>query len=535
MSVNSHLSKRIKQLITAISANVYEKEAIFKLAMLALLSGESIFLLGKPGIAKSLVARRMKYAFSNGRNFEYLMNRFSTPEEIFGPISIKDLLKGNYIRIIDQYLPAVDIAFLDEIWKAGPSIQNTLLTIINEKIFRNGGVDVKVPLKLLISASNELPESGKGLEALFDRFIIRIIATGLNNEANFNEMLQSVISLEVKIPPKLQIKITEYENWLKELETTVTLTDDTLKFIARFRTILTESTNGKAYISDRRWKKIAKLIKASAYYNGRKVTDKPDLLIIPYCIWDDEEQEKTYTKIFNEAYIAELTYKLKTKKYDLESELETLNNRSENIQDTQIKPSIYSNPFNNHLKGSFCRLLWHNNQFPICFISYKDYQNLLRRPKKIAYVQLYYGKSLNQLEGNNKYNLQFGNDNELIDVTSKTVIQVEVNDLHGLPIGNLKQRIQELQQAIAALKQEHQDEHKRLINLSAIFFDEQFKLLVETAFFNEIPPIPAATTEPQNAAEILEKKLTSSSEPNPEAIIVNGVNNTSPVNDSENY
>lgn len=184
------------------------------------------------------------------------MNRFSTPEEIFGPISIKDLLKGNYVRIIDQYLPAVDIAFLDEIWKADPSIQNTLLTIINEKIFRNGGVDIKVPLKLLISASNELPESGKGLEALFDRFIIRMIVYGLTNEENFNDMLESITSLEVKVPLELQIKTSEYEKWLKELETTITLSKETLNFISRFRKILTEATNGKAYISDRRWKKM---------------------------------------------------------------------------------------------------------------------------------------------------------------------------------------------------------------------------------------------------------------------------------------
>ncbi|WP_375317350.1 AAA family ATPase [Spiroplasma endosymbiont of Virgichneumon dumeticola] len=491
MGTNNELSKRIEQLIKVISAGVYEKETVFKLAVLALLSGESIFLLGLPGIAKSLISRRIKYAFHNGRNFEYLMNRFSTPEEIFGPISIKDLLKGHYVRIIDQYLPAVDIAFLDEIWKAGPSIQNTLLTIINEKIFRNGGVDIKVPLKLLISASNELPESGKGLEALFDRFIIRMIVHGLTNEKNFNDMLGSVTSLEVNVPMKLQIKTPEYVKWLKELETTVTLSKDTLNFISRFRVRLTEATDGKAYISDRRWKKIAKLIKASAYYNGRKTTDKPDLLVIPYCIWDDEAQEQSYTKLFNEAYTEELTYTLRKKQDELESELETLSNDSENIKDSKFQPSLYSEPFGGTIKGAYYRLLWHTDEFPICFISQKEYQNLTRRNKKSHTVTLFYGKSLSKLDGSRKIELQLKAPNELVDIKNRTSIQAELSDSDGKSqLSTLNSQMTEIKTQVTNLKQQFQHEHQRLSKTPSIFFDEQFKILLETAFFEQIPPVP---------------------------------------------
>lgn len=521
MSTSNTLAKRIKQLIKVISTGVYEKETVFKLAMLALLSGESIFLLGLPGIAKSLISRRIKYVLHNGRNFEYLMNRFSTPEEIFGPISIKDLLKGHYIRIIDQYLPAVDIAFLDEIWKAGPSIQNTLLTIINEKIFRNGGTDIKVPLKLLISASNELPESGKGLEALFDRFIIRMIVYGLTNEDNFNDMLESVTSLEVKVPLKLQIKTSEYEKWLKELETTVTLSKDTLNFIARFRKTLTEVTNGKAYISDRRWKKIAKLIKASAYYNGRKTTDKPDLLVIPYCIWDNEEQEQSYTKLFNEAYLEELTYKLKQKQVVLESELETLTNNTENIKDTHNQPSVYVNPFTAQIKGIYYRLLWHNDEFPICFISKKDFQLLWRHNKRSYNINLFYGRSLSKLEGSQKFELQLKSYCELVNVKNKSMIQIELNDVAGQSqIGTINDQIKALKQEIEQLKVQFEREHHRLNNASSIFFDEQFKMLVATAFFDQIPSIPETTAATQF-----------SSSPTPDSpIIIPNINNNSDIN-----
>jgi MoxR-like ATPase len=212
------LHERIKRLIEAISYQVYEKEEIFRLSMLALLGEESIFLLGKPGIAKSLISRRLKFAIRGGQNFEYLMSKFSTPEEIYGPIDLKQLKEGKYVRVLDGYLPTAHVGFLDEIWKAGPSIQNTLLTIINEKIFRNGGEDIRVPLKLLISASNELPAEGEGLEALFDRFIIRFIAKPLTKEENFVQLLDGESSLSVDVDQELQISVDELEAWRKQIK-----------------------------------------------------------------------------------------------------------------------------------------------------------------------------------------------------------------------------------------------------------------------------------------------------------------------------
>ena len=130
--------EHITELLTCISEGVYEKEHILALSLLCSVASESLFMLGPPGTAKSMVARRIKEVFAENNSFEYLMSRFSTPDEIFGPVSISKLKNEDvYERCVDGFLPTASVVFLDEIWKAGPAIQNALLTVINERIYQN--------------------------------------------------------------------------------------------------------------------------------------------------------------------------------------------------------------------------------------------------------------------------------------------------------------------------------------------------------------------------------------------------------------
>ena len=287
---------RIQQLLTAINQEVYEKDTELGLSLLAALAGESVLLLGPPGVAKSMVARRLKAAFKGAKAFEYLMSRFSTPDEIFGPISINRLKEfDKYERAIEGYLPTASVVFLDEIWKAGPAIQNSLLTAINEKIYRNGDREIKLPLKLLIAASNELPAHGEGLEALWDRFLLRIICTCVKDEATFYNMLLDNNDKEINIPADLQISEEEYADWRRKINQ-VSLSTEILHYITNIRHQLKrlplddEDTIRNVYISDRRWKNIVKLLKTSAFVHGRTEVSMTDLLPVYHCLWSEPDE-----------------------------------------------------------------------------------------------------------------------------------------------------------------------------------------------------------------------------------------------------
>lgn len=319
--------ERFQRLLRDMNRGIYEKETEISLSLLAALAGESVILLGPPGVAKSMVARQLKTAFRDARSFEYLMSRFSTPDEIFGPVSIQKLKSSDtYERAVEGYLPTADVVFLDEIWKAGPAIQNTLLTVINEKIFRNGNREMRLPLKLLVAASNELPAKGEGLEALWDRFVIRIESRPIRQEKNFRSMLLEVENLsEVKSEEQSSaaegeansnvITAEEYAEWSENINK-IGVKEDVLDVISVVRKSLRTVNVDEAaerrniYVSDRRWKNIMRLLRTSAFMQDRAEVAVCDLLPIYHCLWQEPEEREAIRTLVIRALFASHADKL---------------------------------------------------------------------------------------------------------------------------------------------------------------------------------------------------------------------------------
>lgn len=296
------LQKRIGDLVASVSAGMFEREEIIAVSLLGALCGQNTFLYGPPGTAKSLISRRIACAFEQPTYFEYLMNRFSTPEEVFGPVSIKALKEDQYIRKTANYLPKAEFAFLDEIWKSSPAILNTLLTLINEHVFRNGEAIEKAPLKALIAASNETPDTNQGLEALYDRFIVRLMVGPIREAQHFDQLLNSKpTEATVDIPSALQVKSSEWTEWIAQSHQ-VKLSAETLTIIHLIREQLEQKYETlKVYVSDRRWQRAAMLMKAAALFNERKETNHSDAMLLQHCLWTHEENRQAVWDIVAEA------------------------------------------------------------------------------------------------------------------------------------------------------------------------------------------------------------------------------------------
>jgi MoxR-like ATPase len=410
------IKQRIQNLLQELNNGVYEKEEVMALSLLSAIAGESIFMLGAPGVAKSLIARRLKYAFKEGKSFEYLMSRFSTPDEIFGPVAISKLKnEDKYERVTDNYLPSAEVVFLDEIWKAGPSIQNALLTVINEKVYRNSAQEIKVPMKALISASNELPAQNEGLEALWDRFIVRLIVEGIQKKENFNKMISEKLdSYTDNIGENLKITDEEYQQWSDEIDN-IEVPDNVFNVIDVIRKKLQahndKNNDNQIYISDRRWRKIVRLLRTSAFLNDRNAIDLMDCFLIQNCLWNNETQIAVVEQIVSDA-IEQHGYKLQFDFNDLKNELTEF--QTEITEETK---------FVKDTRKTILETV-HNDYYEI--LDFKDNANLIKQEnfknltnENVNRTLYYWYSYYNKVQSNYSYYIRKGNSNFSVFIGDK--------------------------------------------------------------------------------------------------------------------
>ncbi len=213
--------------------------------------------------------------------FQWLLTKFSTPEEIFGAVSLKSLEQDDYRRVTDHKLPEAHIAFLDEIFKANSSILNALLTLINERIFHNGRERVQVPLVTMFGASNELPDEEE-LTALFDRFMLRFTVDYIGEDYRFLKMLDGA----GEIGRRTTLTFAELEV-LRAAVASVEVPGGILRAIAELRRNLAAQ---QIIVSDRRWRNALAIIRAHALMAGRAQANDDDLVFLEHVLWKDPEE-----------------------------------------------------------------------------------------------------------------------------------------------------------------------------------------------------------------------------------------------------
>jgi MoxR-like ATPase len=281
---------KLREVGRALDQRYLDKGELVRLLLVTLVAGEHMLIVGPPGTAKSALVRHMARLI-DARYFEYLLTRFSEPNEIFGPIDIKAFREGVYLRRVEAMLPGADIVFLDEIFKSNSAILNALLSILNERRFFTGSASIKVPLSSLFGATNEVPNDD-ALGAVFDRFLVRAPSENLDS-FHFHGLVERGIQAEIEglrgeteAPVKPLVTLAEIRALQLRLAAVLQFPEE---FLARYKSLCFQIRSEGVSLSDRRIVKLLKLCAASAILDGRAVVDDGDLFVLRH-VWNSVDQ-----------------------------------------------------------------------------------------------------------------------------------------------------------------------------------------------------------------------------------------------------
>lgn len=292
--IDGALKSRLVRVRDALTEGLIERDIPVRLALLAALAGEHMLLIGPPGTAKSELARRLRLAFSSQEYFERLLTRFSVPEELFGPLSIKALEEDKYQRQTAGYLPTASVAFLDEIFKANSAILNSLLTLLNEREFDNGMHRVKTPLVSVVGASNELPQEEE-LLALYDRFLVRL-HIGPVTDDGFVKLLDLRGSSTPSVAEQDRLAPQDLTS-VQASALKVMVPSEVASLLKAMRRFCQDQ---QIPVSDRRWRKALFLLQVAAHTDGRAAVSVWDCWLLQHCLWHMPEEQAALAKWYEE-------------------------------------------------------------------------------------------------------------------------------------------------------------------------------------------------------------------------------------------
>jgi MoxR-like ATPase len=305
----ARVSAGFQELARQMGAQFLDKQEIIRLMTVSAIAGEHMVIVGPPGTAKSAMID-MFAKLIDARYFEYLLTRFTEPNELFGPVDISAFREGRSTRRLEHMLPTAEIVFLDEIFKSNSAILNSLLHVINERKFQNGPEVVHVPLISLYAASNEVPNDDN-LAAMFDRFLVRVLSDNLDSY-HFHELMKKGVSLELRkmtgrgladptgrttgpteIRPVISARDlraiqSNYDKFMQFPE----------EFLTKYKGLIFQIRSEGISVSDRRAVKLLKLFAASAVFDGRTRVHDGDFFVLRH-IWNNLDQVELLEEIVN--------------------------------------------------------------------------------------------------------------------------------------------------------------------------------------------------------------------------------------------
>jgi MoxR-like ATPase len=274
------------------------KDEIIDLLGICLVGGENLFILGPPGTAKSALVNQLA-ARMEGRTFDYLLTRFTEPNELFGPFDIRKLRDGELQTNTEGMLPEASLVFLDELLNANSAILNSLLVALNERVFRRGRETRPLAALMFVGASNHLPQDD-ALHALFDRFLLRAHCGNVPGER-----LADVLTAGWKLASQSTAKSGLHFDDLRTAQSA--LAGIELDAIRQpFAELVHRIRHAGIPVSDRRAVKLQRVIAASALLSGRQEARLSDLWVVRH-IWDTEEQQEVLATLVDQMISKEQT------------------------------------------------------------------------------------------------------------------------------------------------------------------------------------------------------------------------------------
>lgn len=317
------LQDKFDAIIDVLNQELVERRHEINAMVTALVAGTSIFLLGPPGVAKSMLVDRLNAYIDQADLFKILMSRFTTPDEVFGPVSLKGLENDEFKRKIEGYLATAQMGFLDEGFKANSAVLNALLWAINERQYRHDTEIIDIPLHLIMLCSNELPQD-ESLGALYDRLLFRFEVKPVRDQGNFLRMLRTQ-----RVEHPTPILTWDEVMTAHDESKAVLIPDSVYEALAQLRKDLKQEGIEP---TERRFVESMKIIRATAWLDGRTAADPEDLRPLEHVLWEVPEQQTLVSKT-----VLAIANPLDNEATELLQEIERLEQQLDKIESTDEK------------------------------------------------------------------------------------------------------------------------------------------------------------------------------------------------------